>query len=72
LPQMAVDAGLAKGTGITTSPLDDPAAKRKIGFAWRPSSPRKAEFRKLAEYFRSALNGGTVKVHHEDVKSARK
>jgi LysR family hydrogen peroxide-inducible transcriptional activator len=72
LPQMAVDAGLAKGTGITTSALDDPAAKRKIGFAWRPSSPRKAEFRKLAEYFRSALNGGTVKVHHEDVKSARK
>ena len=55
LPQMAVDAGLAKGTGITTSPLDDPSAKRKLGFAWRPSSPRKAEFRKLAEYFRAAL-----------------
>lgn len=55
LPQMAVDAGLAKGTGITTTPLDDPGAKRKIGVAWRPSSPRKAEFRKLAEYFRAAL-----------------
>jgi len=55
LPQMAVDAGLAKGTGITTSALDDPEAKRKIGFAWRPSSPRKAEFKKLAEYFRAAL-----------------
>lgn len=55
LPQMAVDAGLAKGTGITTTRLDDPAATRKIGFAWRPSSPRKAEFRKLAEYFRAAL-----------------
>ncbi len=55
LPQMAVDAGLAKGTGITTSSLDDPSAKRKIGLAWRPSSPRKAEFRKLAEYFRAAL-----------------
>jgi LysR family hydrogen peroxide-inducible transcriptional activator len=55
LPQMAVDAGLVKGTGITTSPLDDPAAKRRIGFAWRPSSPRKAEFKKLAEYFRAAL-----------------
>jgi LysR family hydrogen peroxide-inducible transcriptional activator len=55
LPQMAVDAGLAKGTGITTSPLDDPGAKRRIGFAWRPSSPRKAEFRRLAEYFRAAL-----------------
>jgi LysR family hydrogen peroxide-inducible transcriptional activator len=55
LPQMAVDAGLAKGTGITTTRLDDPGAKRSIGFAWRPSSPRKAEFRKLAEYFRAAL-----------------
>src|SRR5688572_8430169 len=32
LPRMAVDAGLAKGTGITTSTLDDPDAKRKIGF----------------------------------------
>ncbi len=56
LPRMAVDAGLAKGTGITTSTLDDPEAKRKIGFAWRPSSPRKAEFRKLADYFRAALS----------------
>jgi len=55
LPQMAVDAGLAKGTGITTTRLDDPGAKRKIGLAWRPSSPRKAEFRTLAEYFRAAL-----------------
>jgi LysR family hydrogen peroxide-inducible transcriptional activator len=55
LPQMAVDAGLAKGTGITTTRLDDPDATRKIGFAWRPSSARKAEFKKLAEYFRAAL-----------------
>jgi LysR family hydrogen peroxide-inducible transcriptional activator len=61
LPQMAVDAGLAKGTGITTSPLDDPSAKRKIGFAWRPSSPRKAEFKTLAEYFRAALPGRAAK-----------
>jgi LysR family hydrogen peroxide-inducible transcriptional activator len=55
LPQMAVDAGLARGTGITTTRLDDPGAARKIGFAWRPSSPRKAELRKLADYFRAAL-----------------
>jgi LysR family hydrogen peroxide-inducible transcriptional activator len=55
LPRMAVEAGIAKGTGIATSPLDDTGAVRKIGLAWRPSSPRKAEFRKLAEYFRAAL-----------------
>jgi LysR family transcriptional regulator, hydrogen peroxide-inducible genes activator len=55
LPQMAVDAGLAKGTGITTTRLHDPDATRKIGFAWRPSSARKAEFKTLAEYFRAAL-----------------
>jgi LysR family transcriptional regulator, hydrogen peroxide-inducible genes activator len=60
LPQMAVDAGLAKGTGITATRLVDPGAKRKIGFAWRPSSPRKAEFRKLAEYFRAALSAHRV------------
>jgi len=52
---MAVDAGLAKGTGIAITPLSDPDAKRKIGFAWRPSSPRKAEFKKLAAFFRAAL-----------------
>jgi LysR family hydrogen peroxide-inducible transcriptional activator len=55
LPQMAVDAGLAKGSGITTSRLDDPEAKRRIGFVWRRSSPRKAEFRKLSNYFKAAL-----------------
>ena len=55
LPQMAVDAGLAKGTGIAISLLDDPGATRKIGLAWRPSSARKAEFKTLGEYFRAAL-----------------
>ena len=55
LPRIAVDAGIAKGSGIVVTPLADADAKRTLGFAWRPSSPRKAEFKKLAEYFRAAL-----------------
>lgn len=55
LPKMAVDAGIAKGTGMSTTALDDPEAKRRIGFAWRPSSPRKREFSMLGDYFRQAL-----------------
>ncbi len=47
LPQMAVAAGILAGTGLVARPLDDPAARRSIGLAWRPSSPRKAEFRAL-------------------------
>jgi LysR family hydrogen peroxide-inducible transcriptional activator len=55
LPKMAVDSGIAKGTGIAATPLADREASRRIGFAWRPSSPRKAEFKALAAYFRAAL-----------------
>ena len=53
----AAGIGVFDGVSSAGSPLADPDAKRKIGFAWRPSSPRKAEFEKLAGYFRAALRG---------------
>ncbi len=47
LPQLAIDAGLLKGTSLTTIPLDDKAAVRQIGLAWRARTGRRDEFRLL-------------------------
>ena len=55
LPKMAIDAGIARGTRVAARPLDGKGAARQIGFAWRPSSPRKHEFALLAEFFRDEL-----------------
>ncbi|MBC7953228.1 MAG: LysR family transcriptional regulator [Rhodospirillaceae bacterium] len=49
LPQMAVQGGVLAGTNLLTRPLAD-AGNRLIGLAWRPSSPRKAEFRALGDF----------------------
>lgn len=49
LPQMAVEAGILGGTDLVCRPLAEPAS-RVIGLAWRPSSPRKAEFRELGKF----------------------
>jgi LysR family transcriptional regulator, hydrogen peroxide-inducible genes activator len=51
LPQMAVQGGVLAGTDLVTRPLAD-AGNRLIGLAWRPSSPRKAEFRALGEFLK--------------------
>ncbi|MCH7889292.1 MAG: LysR family transcriptional regulator [Proteobacteria bacterium] len=55
LPKMAIDAGIARGTRVEARPLEGKGTSRKIGFAWRPSSPRKHEFALLAEFFRDEL-----------------
>lgn len=52
LPKMAVDCGVLAGTDLVTRPLAD-AGSRGIGLAWRPSSPRKADFRALGEALRA-------------------
>ena len=55
LPKMAIDAGIVRGTRLAARPLEGAGAARQIGFAWRPSSPRKDEFALLAEFFRDEL-----------------
>lgn len=47
LPRLAVSAGITAGTGIVLRPLAGPGAWRTIGLAWRPSTPRVAEYRAL-------------------------
>ena len=49
VPQMAVDAGLLKGTRVVARPLATDHGTRQISLVWRRSSPREEEFRLLAQ-----------------------
>ena len=51
IPQLAVDARVIQGTGISLSRLAMPAS-RDIGLAWRPTSLRTDDFRLLAQTLR--------------------
>ena len=48
VPQMAVDAGLLRGTRVVAKPLASAHGNRRIALVWRRSSPREEEFRLLA------------------------
>lgn len=48
LPQISIDAGVLKGTGIRHIPLAD-AASRQIGLVWRKATTRFAEFQLLGD-----------------------
>jgi LysR family transcriptional regulator, hydrogen peroxide-inducible genes activator len=48
LPQLAIDAGILKGTSLMATPLAM-APPRQIALAWRKGSGRAGEFRLLAE-----------------------
>ena len=48
LPQLAIDAGILRGTELTTIPLEDKAASRGIGLVWRARTGRREEFQLLA------------------------
>lgn len=57
LPRLAVEGGVLEGTGLLTRPLED-APGRVLALAWRPRSPRAAEFRALAPAIAGSLGGG--------------
>ncbi len=46
LPQMAIDAGLLKGTGLVSVAVEDDPA-RDLGLVWRKGTSRRAEFELL-------------------------
>ena len=52
LPEMALDAGLLRGTAIQTLPMPDQSF-RTIGLAWRSGSSRREEFELLADLIRA-------------------
>jgi LysR family hydrogen peroxide-inducible transcriptional activator len=53
IPQLAVDGGIARAYDVALVPLQR-VCPRHVVLAWRPTSPRQAEFEALAEVFRQA------------------
>ena len=51
--EMALEAGILKGTNVIARPLDAPAAARDIALIWRKNSPRENDFRLLADELRA-------------------
>lgn len=49
LPQLAIDAGILKGTSLVTVPLGADSPVRRIGLIWRRGTARRGEFELLAE-----------------------
>lgn len=49
LPEMALDAGILRGTKVVARPVSSDKAAREIVLAWRKNSPREDDFRLLAE-----------------------
>jgi LysR family hydrogen peroxide-inducible transcriptional activator len=52
VPQIALDAGILDGTGVTARPLKAEHAFRRIELIWRKGSPREKDFRLLADALR--------------------
>jgi len=48
VPRLAVNAGLIEGTGVELRRLEGAGGWRTLSLAWRPGSPRAAEYRALA------------------------
>lgn len=51
MPELAIHAGILHGRNLIARPLTSDLARRTIGLAWRPRSPRAADFQTLATTF---------------------
>ena len=49
LPQLAIDANITAGTGLSLVPLTGGSVSRQIGLVWRKASPRAHEFELLGK-----------------------
>lgn len=56
LPKMSIDSGILQHTDIIARPIKSDRAFRKIALVWRRNSPRKDEFKLLAEIMREGRN----------------
>ena len=52
LPKLAIDGGITNGTGVEVRPIAGEGAWRTLGLAWRPRSPRIADYRAFAAMLR--------------------
>ena len=55
LPQLALDAGILRGTRLVALPMDGDAPTRRIALVWRRGTARRAEFERLAQALRDVL-----------------
>jgi LysR family transcriptional regulator, hydrogen peroxide-inducible genes activator len=62
LPRIAVEAGVTAGTDVALRPLAGAGAWRTLGFAWRPNTPRAADYRALAPVLAQAVGQGVTVV----------
>jgi LysR family hydrogen peroxide-inducible transcriptional activator len=55
LPEMAIDAGILKGTGLVARALEGERPFRRVGLAWRRGTARRAEFELLGRTLLDAV-----------------
>lgn len=63
LPELAVDAGLLRGTGLVTRPLASEEPGREIALAWRRGTGRRQEFLLLAKELAARAKATSRKRH---------
>jgi len=56
VPQLALATEMPVDGGLVARPLAADAPSRRIALAWRPTSPRKAEFRRFGDCVKSVLD----------------
>ena len=57
IPRLAAQAGLTAGADVVLRPIVGANASRTIGLAWRPNTPRAADYRALAPILGEAAQG---------------
>ncbi len=57
LPRIAVEAGVTHGTDVVLRPLSQQGASRMLGLAWRPNTPKAADYRAVAATISAAVGG---------------
>jgi LysR family hydrogen peroxide-inducible transcriptional activator len=71
LPRMAVDAGILRGTGLVTRPLDADPKSRMIGLAWRRGTGRRGDFELLGRTIAALQRGKSGAASRKSARTAQ-
>lgn len=71
MPRMAVDAGILRGTGLVTRPLDVQPRSRSIGLAWRRGTGRRDDFDLLGRTIAELQRGKSGASSRKSPRSAQ-
>lgn len=55
LPQLAVSAGVLRGTGVSVQPVEGVDAVRRLSLVWRTNNPRRSDFELLGRALRRVV-----------------